>query len=112
MSPSALWLGGAPGDMYVTNFQVFSSIVKNGASGEPGQFTPDGENASRYARGCAGGEGGSLYRSTGHNINGQKIKELQINCFTDQQNPVDVYSIIKLTNMLLRSTAPHINKYT
>ncbi len=35
----------------------------------------------------------------------------QINCSIDQHNPVDVQSII-LTNMLLRSTAPHINKYS
>jgi hypothetical protein len=51
------------------------------------------------------------YRSTGHFINGPNINELEINCSIDQQNPVDVLSII-LTNMLLRSTAPHINKYS
>ncbi len=54
--------------------------------------------------------GGSLYRSTGQNINGPNINELQINCSIGQQKPVDVWSII-LTNMLLRSTAPHVNKY-
>ncbi len=54
---------------------------------------------------------GPLYRSTGQNINGPNINELQINCSTGQQKPVDVQSII-LTNMLLRSTAPHVNKYS
>jgi hypothetical protein len=33
---------------------------------------------------------GSLYRSTGQNINGPNINELQINCSIGQQNPVDV----------------------
>ncbi len=37
-----------------------------------------------------GHEGGSLYRSTGQNINGPNINELQINCSIGQQNPVDV----------------------
>ncbi len=55
-------------------------------------------------RGCG-------YRSTRHNINGPNINELQINCSIDQRKPLDVQSII-LTNMLLRSTAPHINKYS
>ena len=31
---------------------------------------------------------GSLYRSTGQNINGPNINELQINCSIDQQNPI------------------------
>jgi hypothetical protein len=35
-------------------------------------------------------EGGSLYRSTGQNINGPNINELQINCSIDQQKPVNV----------------------
>jgi hypothetical protein len=34
--------------------------------------------------------GGSLYRSTGQNINGPNINELQINCSIGQQKPVDV----------------------
>ncbi len=34
--------------------------------------------------------GGYGYRSTGHNINGQNINELQINCSVDQRKPVDV----------------------
>jgi hypothetical protein len=55
--------------------------------------------------------GGYGYRSTGHNINGLNINELQINCSIGQQKLVDVWSIIP-TNMLLRSTAPHINKYS
>jgi hypothetical protein len=33
---------------------------------------------------------GPLYRSTGQNINGQNINELQINCSIGQQKPVDV----------------------
>jgi hypothetical protein len=33
---------------------------------------------------------GSLYRSTGQNINGPNINELQINCSIGQQKPVDV----------------------
>jgi hypothetical protein len=33
---------------------------------------------------------GSLYRSTGQNINGPNINELQINCSLGQQKPVDV----------------------
>ena len=41
---------------------------------------------------------GLLYRSTGQNINGPNINELQINCSIGQQKPVDVQSII-LTNM-------------
>jgi hypothetical protein len=34
--------------------------------------------------------GGYGYRSTGHNINGPNINELQINCSIDQRKPVDV----------------------
>ncbi len=33
---------------------------------------------------------GPLYRSTGQNINGPNITELQINCSIGQQKPVDV----------------------
>jgi hypothetical protein len=33
---------------------------------------------------------GLLYRSTGQNINGPNINELQINCSIGQQKPVDV----------------------
>ncbi len=33
---------------------------------------------------------GPLYRSTGQNINGPNINELQINCSKGQQKPVDV----------------------
>jgi hypothetical protein len=35
-------------------------------------------------------ERGSLYRSTGQNINGPNINELQINCSIGQQKLVDV----------------------
>ncbi len=36
------------------------------------------------------GQWGSLYRSTGQNINGPNINELQVNCSIGQQKPVDV----------------------
>jgi hypothetical protein len=35
-------------------------------------------------------DGGSLYRSIGHNINGLNINEPQINCSIHQQKLVDV----------------------
>jgi hypothetical protein len=39
---------------------------------------------------CEYFRGGSLHRSTGQNINGPNINELQINCSIGQQKPVDV----------------------
>ncbi len=39
---------------------------------------------------CYNKYGGSLYRSTGQNINGPNINELQINCSIGQQKLVDV----------------------
>ena len=61
------------------------SIDTNGV--DPDSLNPDPAFQRIRIKGFDGGYG---YRSTGHNINGPNINELQINCSIDQRKPVDV----------------------
>ncbi len=62
----------APRDLGIRVIRQYMKLFRN-------DFLP----ASKHPRGL-------LYRSTGQNINGPNINELQINCSIGQQKPVDV----------------------